>query len=336
MLRAKELKMIRRWAAAIILCCCLPALSYGQGADRAAEFITKLKDPDPAVRYAAVAALGNMKAPRAAEPLLESAKAAWKEGNTDFCLAVVDSLKSIGGPSVQPILNALKDETLFVQPKGEAPVAPGDVPVEAPAAPLPVNNFFVLQKVADILAEIGEPAIEPLVAALKDEQWHVRWTAAAALGGIADKRAVEPLIASLKDANPEVRCAATLALESMRDARAVPGLAEALQDSNADLRCNAADALAAVKDPHAVVALISAMNDKESQVRLHVVTALGEIRTAQAVDALIAALGDKDPGVRQMAARKLQEITGQNFGQDAAQWRQWWGTNKDAFVKSKQ
>ena len=333
---AKGLITIRRWAAAIIIWCSLPALSYGQGADRVTELIARLKDPDPAVRFAAVAALGNMKAPRAAVPLLDSAKTAWKEGNTDFCLAVVDSLKSIGGPSVQPLLNALKDETLFVQPKGEAPVAPGDVPVEVPAAPLPVNNFFVLQKVADILAEIGEPAIEPLVAALKDEQWHVRWTAAAALGGIADTRAVEPLIVALKDAKPEVRCAAALGLESLRDARAVPALTEALQDSNADLRCNAADALAAVKDPRAVAPLISAMNDKESQVRLHVVTALGEIKTAQAMDALIAALGDKDPGVCQMAARKLQEITGQNFGQDAAQWRQWWVTNKDAFVKSRQ
>ena len=91
-----------------------------------------------------------------------------------------------------------------------------------------------------------------------------------------------------------------------------------------------------MKDPHAVAALISAMNDKDGQVRIHVVTALGGIRTAQAVDALIAALDDKELSVRQTAARKLQEMTGQNLGPDAAQWRQWWGTNKDTFVKSRQ
>jgi HEAT repeat protein len=41
--------------------------------------------------------------------------------------------------------------------------------------------------------------VEPLIAALKDENSDVRQAAAKALGKIGDPRAVEPLIAALSD-----------------------------------------------------------------------------------------------------------------------------------------
>jgi hypothetical protein len=39
---------------------------------------------------------------------------------------------------------------------------------------------------------------------------------------------------------------------------------------------------------------------------------------------LIQALRDWDEDVRWAAAWVLKEITGQDFGQDAAAWQQWW------------
>jgi hypothetical protein len=47
------------------------------------------------------------------------------------------------------------------------------------------------------LVKIGEPAVEPLIKALKDEDYS--YSAAKALGEIGDKRAVEPLIKALED-----------------------------------------------------------------------------------------------------------------------------------------
>ena len=47
--------------------------------------------------------------------------------------------------------------------------------------------------------KIGAPAVEPLIAALRDKDWHVREGAAEALGWIKDPSAVEPLIGALKD-----------------------------------------------------------------------------------------------------------------------------------------
>jgi len=54
--------------------------------------------------------------------------------------------------------------------------------------------------------------VEPLIAALKDEDVNVRWPAARALGEIKDTRAIKPLIAALKDAEWIVREAAAEAL----------------------------------------------------------------------------------------------------------------------------
>jgi HEAT repeat protein len=57
------------------------------------------------------------------------------------------------------------------------------------------DGFEVIKGAAKAFVEIGAPAVEPLVAALKDE--HNMW-AAEVLGMIGDARAVEPLIAALE------------------------------------------------------------------------------------------------------------------------------------------
>lgn len=52
----------------------------------------------------------------------------------------------------------------------------------------------VQKKASDALFQIGAPAVEPLIAALKDANPDVRGNAAYALGLIKDPRAVEPRI----------------------------------------------------------------------------------------------------------------------------------------------
>jgi HEAT repeat protein len=62
--------------------------------------------------------------------------------------------------------------------------------------------------VTEALVKIGAPAMEPLIAALKDKDSKdsdVCQAAAEALGEIKDPRAVEPLIAALKDEDSDVR-----------------------------------------------------------------------------------------------------------------------------------
>jgi HEAT repeat protein len=58
-------------------------------------------------------------------------------------------------------------------------------------------------------------AVEPLIAALKDEWWEVREAAAKLLGQIGDERAVEPHVAALWDQAPGAREAAAGALKRL-------------------------------------------------------------------------------------------------------------------------
>ena len=59
-------------------------------------------------------------------------------------------------------------------------------------------------------------AVEPLIAALEDEEWSVRRSAAEALGLIGDESAVALLIFALEDENASVRESAYRALEKIR------------------------------------------------------------------------------------------------------------------------
>jgi HEAT repeat protein len=69
------------------------------------------------------------------------------------------------------------------------------------------------------------PALLPL---LREPAPDVRSTAAAALGGLRDRRAVESLILLLKDETRTVKLAAALALADIGDKRAVSALNEAV------------------------------------------------------------------------------------------------------------
>jgi hypothetical protein len=66
--------------------------------------------------------------------------------------------------------------------------------------------------------------------------------------------------------------------------------------------------------------------DYRYEARQAAAEALGEMGPAavEAVPALIGALGDSNDEVRQAAAEALQTVTGQNFGEDAKAWEQWW------------
>ena len=76
------------------------------------------------------------------------------------------------------------------------------------------KDFVMLRIAAGALGRIGEPAVEPLIATLKDKEWWMRWGAAWALCMI-EEPAVKPLIAALKDKNEDVQRGAAWALDTI-------------------------------------------------------------------------------------------------------------------------
>ena len=226
-----------------------------------------------------------------------------------------DDLAGLGGPAVESLIQALKDEDRDVQTGA-----------------------------AEALRKIGEPAVEPLIKALKDENSDVRGVAAECLGEIGDARAVEPFIQALKDEasvfvvkedgalvpsggsakglsligepavepliqalndkNPSLRAMAAAVLGVIGDARAVEPLIQALKDEDEYVLWNANMALRSIGEP----AMEPLIKDEDCRVRQAVALALGVTGDARAVEPLTQALKDEDFRVRVAVASALEMI----------------------------
>jgi hypothetical protein len=86
----------------------------------------------------------------------------------------------------------------------------------------------------------------------------------------------------------------------------------------------AARALGDLKDKRAVPSLIEALTYPDQLTRMAAVEALGKIGDVQAVPHLITVIQQFSGG--RVAFEALKCITGQDFGEDVACWRQWWNS----------
>ena len=97
----------------------------------------------------------------------------------------------------------------------------------------------------------------------------------------------------------------------------------ALSDERYMVRATAVEMLGKTNDPGAVRPVVTMLIDKSPDVRRAAATALGILRDRRAVEPLVAALKDEAPIVRESAVKSLRNITGQDFGEDQAKWREW-------------
>lgn len=304
------------------------------------------------VRREIVIALGMLGDARAVEPLV----AALRDEHTWVRAYAAESLGRLGDTrAVDPLRVVLTDEDGFVRATAAAALdrlgwRPDDAAagaaywvatkqwsrcVETRAiAPLirvlDDEDQTIRDGVAGALADIGGPAVHPLVDALENPRLTLRGrsTAAGALGRIGDARAVDALLALLDDRETGVRRAAAQALGRLGDTRAVEPLVRALTDHDGEVRAAAAEALQqldwrpeetaaggaywaathqwdeAVRVA-AVEPLVMALQDHAATVRERAADALGTIGDARAIVPLAAALDDHDIGVARAAARGL-------------------------------
>lgn len=113
------------------------------------------------------------------------------------------------------------------------------------------EDELVRVQVMELLEEIGEAAVDPLIEALSHPNKLVRRGAAKILGNIKDPRAIEPLIKALSDDNKWVRREASTALSKMGE-KAFKPLLKALKDDDWKVRGAAAWAIGNLKDERAV------------------------------------------------------------------------------------
>jgi HEAT repeat protein len=172
------------------------ALSLLKLGDRRAlnGLILALNDSDSRFRFRAANALLDQKDDRIFEPMVYVLK-----NDPDPNVrgrAAMFLVRSKNDTAIDPLIQALNDsswEVSVVAAKGL-----GDFKEPRTVKPLILvlrNKDMDLNFAAkDSLVKIGEPAVEPLIAALNSKNENVRLFAVWALEGIGDPRAVEPLI----------------------------------------------------------------------------------------------------------------------------------------------
>jgi len=237
--------------------------------------VLALKNRDPKIQYDAAEALGYLGDSRAVEPLVTALK------NDEFSgvrWKAAEALSKLGSPAVPALIGALQHE-----------------------------DDDVRWKAAIALGEIGDPqAVEPLILLLCDEDRFVKSHAALALGSIGEP-AVNPLLRALREGDGNLRWGAAIALGKIRDPRAVEPLIRALADKYENVRAESASSLGAIGKP-ALGPLLRFLKFSEGPERLEVVTALGELHDTDAIQPLIQMLESADEDERKAIADALDTI----------------------------
>ena len=237
--------------------------------------VLALKNRDPKIQYDAAEALGDLGDSRAVEPLVTALK------NDEFSgvrWKAAEALSKLGSPAVPALIGALRHE-----------------------------DDDVRWKAAIALGEIGDPqAVEPLILLLCDEDRFVKSHAALALGSIGEP-AVNPLLRALREGDGNLRWGAAIALGKIRDPRAVEPLIRALADKYENVRAESASSLGAIGKP-ALGPLLRFLKFSEGPERLEVVMALGELHDTDAIQPLIQMLESADEDERKAIADALDAI----------------------------
>lgn len=231
------------------------------------------------------------------------------------------ALVAKGGAAVEPLINALSDESicgLAIQALRE---------IKDPRAVQPLTNVLRNPRhgrsAAEALGEIGDPrAIEPLIAVLGDE--NVAYGAMIALGQLKASAAVPPLLAMLTPGlNESVKSQLIKTLGEIGDARAAEPLLAQMRRSSDIWRQTILGALGGIPDTRAVAALVEALKSKDERFQRAATLAFRQVRPGYGCDPLIALLHHPDQRVRTNALAAFEGMSNQTLGADESKWRAW-------------
>lgn len=191
------------------------------------------------------------------------------------------SLIKIGEPAVASLITQMRKEGVGHYGAAQALASIGAPAVE-PLCRLTTESSGQLKiSSAVVLAQIGDPrAVEPLIMALDDERFFVRDAISLALGNMGEP-AYEPLLEALRSKKiPTRRAGAARALKFLGKSEAIPLLLELLSDKEVPVRVAAVDAIAGLGGKSVTETLEEIIRkDNSENVRTAARTALGKIGT---------------------------------------------------------
>ncbi|HZV07805.1 MAG TPA: HEAT repeat domain-containing protein [Gemmataceae bacterium] len=130
--------------------------------------------------------------------------------------------------------------------------------------------------------------------------------------------------------NVEAFLALAAAVRLRQDRRFLEELLAALASGRPSIREAAAQTLAVLADAAVVkrLHLLAADGDADPAVRQAALWTLGRCGSKEAARLLLLHLKDGNELLRRAAAAALRDLSGQDFGQDANRWREWWEGHK--------
>jgi len=269
------------------------------------------------IRSAAIRALGDLESNEAVESLIYVMLR--DKDNLDSAEAARALGKIKDGRAIKPLSMLMNDEAEDLDVRKEMAEALGKIATEEAIHSLIAALDELREKVSEVLKEVGEPAVMPLIGALSGDNEPIIWEVSTILGEIRDKRAVKPLITLLLDGSKDDYKRGdyvAVALGRIGDTGAVEPLIQLASEHTEDvLTCMSVRALGDIGDDKAVEPLIAILEDEGtadcSHLRLETCWALGKIRDVRAIESLIRILGDPRnnlAAVRDAAASALVQL----------------------------
>ena len=263
-----------------------------------------MREGRPLVRLRCAMLLGEKKVPRAFAPLTRLLA----DPDPAVRVSAVRAIKGFGEPRVlNTLLPMLRDKDIAVQEAAMAALRGKRDPrfIAALIAVLCRGDGSTKYQAAILLRNIGPPAVEPLLAALKTAGSTPRSDILSMLGKMKDSRAVPALKALAGDANPQVQRQAILALVTLGKPgmEALDGL---MRHGNTTVCAQVATLLQFTDEPRAVDLLLLAIKDPRAPVRRAAALSLKWVPDLRRIDGLYAALHDRDTDIRRIALRGLE------------------------------
>jgi HEAT repeat protein len=143
------------------------------------------------------------------------------------------------------------------------------------------------------------------------------------------KAAILPCLA--EKSSWEVRRRALQALMASNDPSTAEIVVPLCADPEPAVRCEAIESLAKLKSPLVVAPAITGLADDTWQVRASSILALTKVRSKDAVEPLVQRLQVEEGRLTVEIGEALANLSGKEYGPDAAKWKTWWDGAKASF-----
>ena len=244
------------------------SLSLMKGEYVFGKLIKLLENKNPTIRTNAVSVYEHIQDPAAVPIMIRMLNDQVPEvrRETAYALGHFNESEEIA-QTEEPLINALGDSKVEVQA-----AAAGSLGLIESKKAIPLLAELIQSKDSTLcetaiysLARYKDPeAADALIAALGNENWHIRMEIVYSLMEVGDTRAVDPLISLLGDENYEVRKSAANALGKLGDRKAVEPIIKALEaERESDVRVTEVQTLGILGGPEAIKCLSRVSTDKD-------------------------------------------------------------------------